>query len=167
MEFWSDAALATLFAAMLALFTTIAGQRIRLILRQEKFKEIIYKEKLTIYQEVADKIFAIVFIFSLCEGVSEPAELRSKQLELPDQLSDLCITYTGGLYVIDNEVAQGCTEFCSQLSVVADQLSKPEPTNTLMMIALKITDDMRRDLHVDIISESTKKTLKQWRGFFH
>ena len=128
----------------------------QLFLRKEKFKEIIYKEKLSAYREIIEKLFDVVI------GAHRYKAEKTIQddKEWTNKVSSFCITIARNEFVVSKDVYNLFSEFAKMLVKLK---TIDDVTYTKMVrYSTDIINTIRKDIGVDILSKDLEKTFQFW-----
>jgi hypothetical protein len=173
----SSVVIAGLFGIIGAVIGAAVMWFIQMELRKEKFKEIIYKEKLTVYQQLSEWVNMMVMTVlrnwvddSPFEGLDagvKKKELEEKNAKFSDLFgSSLLISASVREKLKDVQVA-----YIKLAPVVSKHLgahSLQDPPETIIIFDKKCLDavnSMRKELHIEAIDDSILGTFKKPQEF--
>ncbi len=143
----SDVIITGIFT-LLGVFT---GFYSSMLLRKEKFAELIYKEKLVVYKKISESVL-FISTSALISSVQENTEERKKTVEtLSDEVSKLMIEVLLNRFIISGDVFKACLKI---VGTYDKKLTDEEKKNmTVVVHANELINSMRKELGVDVLSQ--------------
>lgn len=136
------------------------------ILRKEKFKEIIYKERLSAYKEIAELGFKVWYrCLQLSLDYEKMKDLTADTARLEESADKNYLLLSG---CVNNELGKFMsivTDTCVILrelpkQEIGDIVKKEHPTRTVESGFYRIVNQMRKELGIETLSEDTIKTFQ-------
>jgi len=137
---------------------------IQLIMRREKFKEILYKERLPVYADIVKQVSEITFMAGQFEQQIQGQKNIFKMDKLVRQVLCFDDTTRSAEYLISKEAFEFCCDFLTALNSLGREIAKnPTSINTALErihgSAIDVINAIRADLGVDKLSKSIQTTI--------
>jgi gas vesicle protein len=151
-----------LIAGVFTIIGGVIGFIVQLLLRKEKFKEIIYKEKLAASIELSKRLWH--FKTTALEVIVSKVEMEKLEEEAPDIrefiwgkgfLISESVSEKADKFVVDTVFSVSCLKAEVELAATSREVF-----SLVQDKYRKVSNALRQDLHADLISEDIYKTLK-------
>jgi len=142
------------------------GAAVTLTLRKEKFKKIVYEERLAAYKKILGHVIKIFFFINVVAKVFDSAKSATQLKKLTDEVFGLFFSLETARMLVSKDVSEKADEIIKFLPVA---FKKPEPENSIQVgkdavFAANLIKDLvnaiRSDLGTDALSYSIDKTIK-------
>lgn len=156
--------IANFFAAFLTTMATIAmavfAWRIPMILREEKYKEILYGRKFTIYDELLLQIPTLFYLAAAFQHGTSTEQRILHEKELLDHLVKFKMTIEGTSHLLPEQFHVECISIYKLLRPEELEVSFPSPLKALEAW-VEIVNIARSDQAVEKLTKSITDTLGQ------
>ena len=151
-------------AALLGVAGTLAFQ---IFLRKEKFKELVYKERFTVYKQLVECAVEIVHLWPILmmEGISHIEDPASRD-KLNSELARYPRLLSLAEYIAADQVLQPATHFRQLTVLTVKKDGRREQYGGIVGAQMALTTAVRADLGIDPLAKDIKKTVHDtWLTF--